>query len=257
MIDTHTHLYDEAFKKDFDEVIAKIKAAGIDKCIFPGIDIENHQPMMDCVKKLPGFAFPAIGLHPTSVKEDWKKELDFVKNEIDKNKYYAVGEIGLDLHWSKDFLEEQKEVFRQQVILANERDLPILIHVRDAICYCLEILKELKKTLKNPIRGIFHAYSGSIETFNEIMKLGDFYVGIGGVITFKKASIAKTIINIPLERIVLETDSPYLTPTPFRGKRNDSSYICIIAEKIAELKNIDIEIIKKITTENAKKLFNI
>ncbi|MFA6713214.1 MAG: TatD family hydrolase [Bacteroidales bacterium] len=253
-IDTHTHLYDDDFTPDFDQVIKRAQSAGVIKCIMPGIDISNHNKMMSCTNHLKNFAFPCIGLHPTSVGENWEDELDFVKENIIKGKFYAVGEIGIDEYWSKEFISQQKEVFKQQIILAEKYDLPIIIHSREATEDIFDVLEKFKD--KN-IKGVFHAYSGSYETYEKIKKYGDFKIGIGGVVTYKNAGIASVLKKIPLEEIVLETDSPWLTPVPYRGKRNESSYICIIAEKIAQIKEIPIEEVSLTTTLTAKKLFNI
>ncbi|MCK9625308.1 MAG: TatD family hydrolase [Bacteroidales bacterium] len=253
-IDTHSHLYDDDFTPDFDQVIKRAQSAGVIKCIMPGIDISNHNKMMSCTNRLKNFAFPCIGLHPTSVGENWEDELDFVKENIINGKFYAVGEIGIDEYWSKEFISQQKEVFKQQIILAEKYDLPIIIHSREATEDIFDVLEKLKE--KN-IKGVFHAYSGSYETYERIKKYGDFKIGIGGVVTYKNAGIASVLKKIPLEEIVLETDSPWLTPVPYRGKRNESSYICIIAEKIAQIKEIPIDKVSITTTLTAKKLFNI
>lgn len=257
MIDTHAHIYDEIFSQDIDDVLLRAKNSGISKCIMPGIDISYHNKMMDFAKKHSEFAFPAIGLHPTSVNENWKEELEFVKNNISKDKFYGIGEIGIDRHWSDEFLEEQKIVFREQILLADEYNLPIIIHSRDATNEIFEVLDSVYSKTKHEIKGIFHAYSGSYETYKRLNKYGNFYIGIGGVITYKNAGIADIIKDIPLNRIVTETDCPWLTPVPFRGKRNEISYICIIINKIAELKGISKEEVEKTTHKNAQELFNI
>ena len=203
--------------------------------------------------RYPGVIFPCLGLHPTSVNASWKEELALVESHLDKN-IWAIGEIGLDCYWSKEFLKEQQEVMRIQLEFAAKKNLPVIIHSRESTELIINILKECKHL--NP-KGVFHAFSGSIETYREIQKLGDWYIGIGGVLTYKKASIAETVKDIPLERILLETDSPYLTPIPFRGKRNESGYIPYIADRLAEILSKDISEIADITTENARKLFMI
>jgi hydrolase, TatD family len=253
-IDTHTHLYDEAFDSDFIETINKVKESGIEKCIFPGIDSTTFNRQSKCADLCGDFVNEAIGLHPTSVGENWREELSFVESNIDKRKYVAVGEIGLDGYWSKEFMAEQKIVFKEQMNLAYRLKLPVIIHLREATEEVFEVLDSLKG---NVPKGIFHAFSGSYQMYERICNNGDFLIGIGGVVTYKNAGVAKSLESIPLSKIVLETDSPYLTPVPFRGKRNDSSNIKYIAEKIAQIKNVDIEEVAKVTTLNAKEIFNI
>ena len=260
-IDTHTHLYDEAFDSDLDETIARIKAAGVAKVIFPGIDIENFEKQSRVSALYPGFAYEAIGLHPTSVGANWRDELEFVRERLEErngsgkvNGYVAVGEIGVDGYWSKEFIEEQKIVFKEQIVLAREYGLPVIVHVRDAIEQVIEVLDDLGY---NNIRGVFHAFSGSYETYCRLKKYGDIKIGIGGVVTYKNAGVAKVIEKVPLSDILLETDAPWLTPVPYRGKRNESTYIPIIAEKIAQIKGCSLEEVAKVTTSNAEELFAI
>lgn len=256
-IDTHVHLYDEAFRADFGDVIRRISDASVIKAVMPGIDSSVHKSMIDCAEQLKGFAYPSIGLHPTSVRENWREELEFVKSNVDTYNFVAVGEIGIDGYWSREYIAEQKIVFREQILIAAERNLPIIIHLRDSIGEILEVLDEVKKMGIKNLRGVFHAYSGSFETYQLIKKYGDFKIGIGGVVTFKNAHIATVLEKIPIEEILLETDAPWLTPAPYRGKRNESSYIPIIARRIAEIKSLSLEEIAEITTENAQKLFNL
>lgn len=252
-IDTHAHLYDEAFAGEEDLAIARSVEAGVGKIIFPDIDSQSRELMFDIADRHPGVVFPTLGLHPTSVGADWREEMDKMEDFISR-KIRAIGEIGIDCYWSKEFIEEQKEVFRIQLEMADRMDLPVIIHSRESTGIILDILKDCRHM---NLRGVFHAYSGSAETFNELQRLGDWYIGIGGVLTYKKASIAETVRSIPLDRILLETDSPYLTPVPFRGKRNESSYIPHIAARLAELTSGDISEIEKKTTRNAEKLFGI
>ena len=209
--------------------------------------------MFSFTEQHPGTLFTCLGLHPTSIGADWEAELEKLQDYSNRN-IVAIGEIGIDCYWSKEFLEQQKEAFRRQLKMAHERSLPVIIHSRDASSVIIEILKESRSL---DLRGVFHAFSGSIETFREIEKLGDWKIGIGGVLTFKKASIAETVQNISLEKIVLETDSPYLTPAPHRGQRNESAYIPHIAAKLAELKGMDIEEVASQTTQNAETLFGL
>lgn len=252
-IDTHSHLYDEAFVSEEDAAVARAKEAGVGKIIFPDIDSNSREAMFAFSDRHPGVIFPCLGLHPTSVDANWQSELSSMESFLNRD-IWAIGEIGMDCYWSKEFLKEQQEVMRIQIELAAKHDLPVIIHSRESTELIINILKECRHL---NARGVFHAFSGSIETFRELQRLGDWYIGIGGVLTYKKASIAETVKDIPLERILLETDSPYLTPVPFRGKRNESSYIPHIAAKLAELTSKDISEIAETTTANAKKLFRI
>ena len=252
-IDTHSHLYDEAFAGEEDAAVARAAEAGVNRIIFPDIDSQSRDAMFDFADRHTGVIFPCLGLHPTSVGADWQEELSRMEAYLDRS-IWAIGEIGLDCYWSKEFLKEQQEVMRIQLEMAAARDLPVIIHSRESTELIINILKECRHL---GLRGVFHAFSGSMETFRELQKLGDWYIGIGGVLTYKKASIAETVRDIPLERILLETDSPYLTPVPFRGKRNESSYIPHIAARLAELTGRDITEIASTTTENALKLFGI
>ncbi len=252
-IDTHSHLYDEAFAGEEDLAFQRAVDAGVTKLIFPDIDSQSREAMFAFADRHKGSIFPCAGLHPTSVDASWEKEMLEVEKHLDRD-IIAIGEIGIDCYWSKEFLEQQKEVFRLQLEIASKRDLPVIIHSRESTEIIINIIKELKHL---ELHGVFHAYSGSKETFRELERLGDWYVGIGGVLTYKKASIAETVKDIPLDRILLETDSPYLTPVPFRGKRNESSYVPYIAQKLAELTGREISEIAAATTQNAQKLFNI
>lgn len=253
-IDTHAHLYDEAFDGDFEEVVGKIKKEGVIKCIFPAIDSTSFERQTNAAGKCGDFVSQAMGLHPTSVGENWKEELDFVLEKVGKGNYIAIGEIGLDGYWSREFMEQQKEVFREQLKLAYQLDLPVIIHVREATEETFQVIDSLGGEIP---RGVFHAFSGSVETWERIHRYGKFMVGIGGVVTYKNAGVAKTVEQIPLEYILLETDCPYLTPVPFRGKRNDSGNLVYIAEKIAQIKGCALEEVAKVTTENAKRMFGL
>ena len=252
-IDTHSHLYDEAFADGMDLAVERAVQEGVTGIILPDIDSSSRKQMFDLAHRHPGRLYPCLGLHPTSIDTDWMTELEKL-DEFKNEPIVAIGEIGIDCYWSKEFLEQQKEAFRIQLKMAHDRDLPVIIHSRESTEIILDILKECRNL---NLRGVFHAYSGSKETYRELQKSGDWHVGIGGVLTFKKASIAETVKDIPLERIVLETDSPYLTPVPFRGKRNESAYIPHIAAKLSEIKGIDILETAQQTTLNAKSLFKI
>ena len=251
--DTHTHLYDEAFDGEEDLAVARAVDAGVTKMILPDIDSKTRQPMLDLADRHQGTLFPCIGLHPTSVDALWQEEMLLMEKHLDR-KIWAIGEIGMDCYWSREFIREQEEVLRIQLETAARMSLPVIIHSRESTELIINILKDCSHL---GLRGVFHAFSGSAETFRELQKTGDWYIGIGGVLTYRKASIAETVRQIPLERILLETDSPYLTPVPFRGKRNESSYIPHIATRLAELQGTDISEVAHTTTENARKLFGI
>ena len=253
VIDTHAHLYDEAFKGEEDLAIERSVEGGVTKIIFPDIDSESRERMFALADRHVGTVFPCLGLHPTSINADWEKEMERLEPWLSK-KIWAIGEIGMDCYWSRDFVKEQETAFKLQLEMADKLSLPVIIHSRDSTDLIIKVLKDCRHLA---LKGVFHAYSGSIETYRELQKTGDWYYGIGGVLTFKKASIAQTVKDIPLERILLETDSPYLTPAPHRGKRNESSYIPHIAAKLAELTERSIEEVAQATTDNAKKLFNI
>ena len=255
MIDTHTHLYDIAFKDDFHEAVQRATDAGVTHFIFPDTDSSEHARMLECAAYYDNI-YVATGLHPTSVDDNWKKELDFTEKSLSERNWCAIGEIGIDGYWSKEFIPLQKIVLEQQMRWAAELNLPVIIHLRESQDAFFEVLDKLSEEGVK-MKGVLHAFSGSIETYRRIMKYGDFKIGIGGVLTYKKASIAETLKDIPLENIILETDSPYLTPVPFRGKRNESSYIIYTAKKVAEIKDCDLSLVDKVTTENAMRLFNI
>lgn len=251
--DTHTHLYDEAFAGEEDLAVERAVAAGVTRMILPDIDSQTRQEMFSLADRHEGVLFPCLGLHPTSVDARWQEEMMLLERHLER-KIWAVGEIGMDCYWSREFVKEQEEVFRTQLEMAARLSLPVIIHSRESTELILNVLKDCRHL---GLRGVFHAFSGSIETFRELQRLGDWYVGIGGVLTYKKASIAETVREIPMERILLETDSPYLTPVPFRGKRNESAYIPHIASRLAELTGRTVEETAEITTDNAQKLFGI
>lgn len=252
--DTHSHLYDEAFAGDFDQVIARCREAGVNTLILPGISSSTHRAMIETADRLPGTAYPCIGLHPTELGENWKEELDFVKEHVTDRKFYAIGEIGLDRHWSDEFLKEQIIVFEEQICLAAKMDLPVLIHSRDATEDIFRVLEDVKGL---GVRGIFHAFSGSYETYCRCLKYGDFKFGIGGVVTYKKAGIASVLPRMSPDDIVLETDCPWLTPVPHRGERNESSYVGIIARKVAEITGMSVAEVSGKTELTAKKIFGL
>lgn len=256
-IDTHCHLYDEAYGgiEGQDEAIKKAIGAGVTMMIIPDTCSNERTPLLDLCSRWPEHTRACLGLHPTELGDDWHKELDLLDEAVRKHpEIVAIGETGLDLHFGKESLPAQLEAFRRQLDIALEKKLPVIVHCRDASEQCFSVLESYRG---RGLKGVFHAFSGSIETFRRLEKYGDWYVGIGGVLTFKKASIADTVVDIPLDRIVLETDSPYLTPTPYRGTRNDSSYIPLIAEFLASRKGVGIDTVADITTRNASKLFSL
>lgn len=250
-IDTHCHYSDEAYGAEAPEAIRRSIEAGVGKMLQADIDSRERPAMYGLCERYPGVLFPMLGLYPGSVDAGWRDEIDALEPWFAKNPV-AVGEIGLDYHFSTEFKEEQKEALRVQLELASERDLPVNIHLRDAT---EDFVKIIRDSARLHLRGNLHAYGGSAETFRELSRYADWSVGIGGVVTFKKASIAETLREIPLEKILLETDAPYLAPTPFRGTRNESAYIPVIAAKVAEIKGITLEKLAELTTENAEKLF--
>lgn len=250
-IDTHSHIYDHAYDGCEDEIIDRAAAAGISAMLQADVDSSERDAMFAAVDRHPDILRPMLGLYPGSVREDWRDELDKMLAGR-REDVVAVGEIGLDYHYGTEFKEEQKEVLRIQLELASEWDLPVNIHLRDATEDFFRILGDCRHL---GLRGNLHAFSGSYETFMRLSGLGDWYVGIGGILTFRKASIAEDIRKIPLGRIVLETDAPYLAPVPHRGERNESSFIPVIASFLAERKGIDVEEVAEATTANAEKLF--
>lgn len=252
LTDTHTHLYSEQFNEDIDGVITNCIDKGISRLFLPNIDSDSIDGMMELAKKHPNNCFPMMGLHPTSVKDNYKEELALMEEWFNKYNFCAVGEIGIDLYWDKTHLKEQQNAFRTQINWAKEKNLPFVIHCRDAFDEIFEILDELND---DKMRGIFHCFTGTIEQANHIINYGDFKLGIGGVVTFKNSGLDKVVEQIDLDHLVLETDSPYLAPTPFRGKRNESTYLYNIAEKVAETKQVSIEEVANITTKNSIEIF--
>ena len=251
--DTHTHLYSEQFDEDRDSMIQRAIDLGVNRFFIPAIDSSYLDRMYDLEKQYSDNVFLMMGLHPTSVKENYKEELEIVKREINKRDFYAIGEIGIDLYWDKTFLEQQKEAFKTQIRWAKERELPIVIHCRESFDEIFEVL-ETEKDEK--LRGIFHCFTGTLEQAHQAISY-NMKLGIGGVATFKNGKIDKFLNQIDLKHIVLETDSPYLAPTPNRGKRNESSYITLVLDKLVDIYGISYEEIARITTENSKEVFGV
>ncbi len=251
MIDTHSHLFEDEFKDDIDECIQRCKDNNVNKIILVGFSKETNLKAQEYAKKYDIF-YPTAGVHPEECDLEYKDKFIELEEFIKNNKIYAIGECGLDYHWDKTYINEQKELLKLQCELAIKLDLPIIIHMRDATKDTYDILKEYKN-----LRGVMHCYSGSYEMAKEFIKLG-FYISLGGPVTFKNAKEAKLIAKeIPLEKLLIETDCPFLAPEPFRGKRNESSYVKYVCEKIAEIKEIDKKTVDEITTKNAKDLFRI
>jgi TatD DNase family protein len=253
LIDTHTHLYLEEFKNDIAAVIDRAQQSGVQKFYLPNIDSSSIEDMLELEQQFPGICLAIMGLHPCSVKENYKQELQLVEQWLGKRTFAAVGEIGLDYYWDKTFIAEQKEAFQLQIEWALQYNIPIVIHSRDSLQDCIDIVKQNQN---GKLHGIFHCFGGSMNEAQQIIDL-NFLLGIGGVVTYKKAGLAEVLKEIPLSSLVVETDAPYLTPVPFRGKRNEPSYLKYVAEKIAEVKNITVEEVCKITTVNAQNLFDI
>ena len=252
LIDTHTHLYVEQFDKDRDDQVKTAISNGITKFFLPAIDKSYTERMLSLKLKYPENIFLMTGLHPTHVNNEYDQELNHVRENLDTNDFCAIGEIGIDLYWDKTNLLNQQKVFDQQILWAIEYDLPIVIHCREAFDEVFEILQEHKN---DKLRGIFHCFTGTIHQAKQAINL-NMKLGIGGVVTFKNGKIDKFIKDIPLESIVLETDSPYIAPVPHRGKRNESNYLLLIAQKVAECYNVPLEYIAKKTTETANAVFN-
>jgi len=251
--DTHTHLYSEQFDEDRNEMIQRAIDLGVSRFFIPAIDSNYLDAMLDLEKAFPENIFLMMGLHPTHAKENIEEELAFVKKWLDTRNFYAVGEIGIDLYWDKTFLKQQQKAFKTQIQWAKEKNLPIIIHCRDAFDEIFEVLEEVKD---DKLFGIFHCFSGNLEQAKKAISY-NMKLGIGGVVTFKNGKIDQFLNEIDIKNIVLETDSPYLAPTPFRGKRNESSYITKVVTKLAEIYNVSEKEIAEITTQNSKDIFGI
>jgi TatD DNase family protein len=253
LTDTHTHLYYEKDTELRAQLMERCLENKVSRLFLPNVDSESIPLVYSLSEQYPENCFPMLGLHPCDVKENFKEELAIIDQEIAKRKIYAIGEIGIDLHWDKTTLSMQQEAFRIQIDWAKKLDLPIVIHCREAFDEIFEIICELKD---EKLRGIFHCFSGTLEQAEKVIDLG-FYLGIGGVLTYKNSGLDKVVEQISLEHLVLETDSPYLTPVPFRGKPNESSYLVYIAQKLADIKQISIENLAEITTHNSKLVFGV
>lgn len=274
MIDTHCHMDDPQYAEELDAFLAEQRQDGVEAILVPGVDKTSVKDVLEVCDKYPQYLFPALGLHPENVKEDWQEQLAVIKAAVDKSlttivetleqhevrleplstsnhRLVAIGEIGLDYHWDTTFKEQQQEALREQMRWAEQYDLPVMIHSRDAAEDTLKILREFPN-----VKGVMHCFSGSHEVAEQVVKMG-YYLGIGGVITFKNCKLAEHLVGIPLERLVLETDAPYMAPVPYRGKRNESRWMWYVAERLAQVYNCSPEYINKVTTANAKELFVI
>ena len=271
MIDTHCHIDDPQYAEELDAFLAEQRQNGVEAILVPGVDKTSVKDVLEVCDKYPQYLFPALGLHPENVKEDWQEQLQVLKDAVDarmsnspkgapypiaerpisERKLIAIGEIGLDYHWDTTFKEQQQEALREQMRWAEQYDLPVMIHSRDAAEDTLKILREFPN-----VKGVMHCFSGSHEVAEQVVKMG-YYLGIGGVITFKNCKLAEHLVGIPLERLVLETDAPYMAPVPYRGKRNESRWMWYVAERLARVYNCSPEYINEVTTANAKELFVI
>lgn len=255
LIDTHSHLFLEEFSDDLPQVMQRAQEAGVSHIFMPNIDSTTIDSLLSVCAAYPGFCYPMIGLHPTSVNETYERELAVVREHLSApNDFVAIGEIGLDFYWDKTFLNEQLLVFEQQIRWALEYHLPVVIHSREAFEHIYKVMRPYKNT---PLTGIFHSFTGTPEEAAKLLEFDGFMLGINGVVTFKKSSLPETLQTVPLERIVLETDSPYLTPVPNRGKRNESANVRDTFLKVAEIYRMNPERVAEITSENALKVFGI
>ena len=253
IIDTHSHIYLPEFSDDLGQVLSRAENEQVKLILMPAIDNMTHLSMLETEAQYPEKCLSMMGLHPCSVKEGYMQELKIVEGYFEKRRFVAVGETGLDFYWDRTFTKEQYESFQIQIELAKQYEIPVVIHSRNSIDECIKVIRENQQ---GNLKGVFHCFSGNENQAKEVIDLG-FYLGIGGVVTFKNSGLDKVMADIDIKNIVLETDAPYLAPVPFRGKRNECSYLKYVVEKLAEIKNVAKEEIANITTKNAKELFNI
>ncbi|SHF48531.1 TatD DNase family protein [Bacteroides luti] len=253
-IDTHSHLFLEEFAEDLPLVMQRAKAAGVSRIYMPNIDCSTIKPLLDTVAQYPDYCFPMIGLHPTSVNSDFREELKVMKELLDQSHpFVAIGEVGMDLYWDRTFINEQFEAFETQIQWSAQYRLPLVIHSRDSF---EEVYQVIKRNEHKNLKGIFHSFTGTVEEAERLLQFDGFYLGINGVVTFKKSTLPEVLKNVPLERIVLETDSPYLTPAPNRGKRNESANVKDTLMKLAAIYQCSPENVADVTTMNALKIFS-
>lgn len=256
IIDTHSHLFVEEFNEDRSDVMHRAREAGVQHVLMPNIDLNTVEPMLSVCEAYPGFCYPMIGLHPTEVNADYRQSLDALKEIFVSHpqSFIAIGEVGLDLYWDKTYKQEQLVVLEEQIGWALEYDLPLVIHSREAFPELYALFSHYKDT---PIRGVFHSFTGTAEEAQSLLEFPGFLLGINGVVTFKKSTLPEALREVPLSRLVVETDSPYLAPTPYRGKRNESAYIVRVVERLAELYSCSPEVVAEHTFVNAANLFRL
>lgn len=254
IIDTHSHIFDETFSDDIDDVILRAKQAGVAAVLLPNIDTESIKEVNSLAERHKGYCLPMMGLHPTSVTKDWKKDLNIIKEQFSKHQYIAVGEIGIDLYWDTSLAEEQKSAFEEQLRWSIEYDLPVSIHCRNAV---MESVECIKKVGADKLKGSFHSFGGNSEELQVVLDLKNFYIGINGTVTYKNSTLPTVLQDADLSRIIVETDAPYLPPVPYRGKRNEPSYTSYIVDKLCDIYNTSKDDIESTTSNNAKKLFGI
>jgi TatD DNase family protein len=252
IIDTHSHIYAEEFDNDRDDVISRARASRVERILMPNIDVSTLDRLHTVTERYAGYCVPMVGLHPTSVNENWQAELETIKLRLGKCPYVAVGEIGIDLYWDRTFEKEQKHVFEEQLGWSIEYGLPVAIHSRNAIAECIECIENMGK---ENLKGVFHSFGGTEEELHGILSLKNFLLGINGVVTFKNSALSAVLKQTDLSHIIVETDSPYLAPVPFRGKRNEPSYTLHVVDKLAEIYGMTSEEVGETTTKNACRLF--
>ncbi len=254
LIDTHSHIYVEQFNEDVDEVIQRALNNGIDRILMPNVDVDSIAPMLQIEAKYPEKCLSMMGLHPTSVNQNYQEQLDVMYSWLQRHSFCAIGEIGIDLYWDKTYLAEQVEAFKAQVAWAKEYQLPIVIHAREAFD---EIFEALDDVGTNGIKGVFHSFTGNVSQAQKALSYPDFKLSINGVVTFKNSGLDKVVSQIDLKHLVVETDAPYLTPTPYRGKRNEPNYVHLVAEKLAAIYDLPKSEIEAVTSRNALQLFGL
>src|SRR5690554_346748 len=254
IIDTHAHLFVEEFKNDINDVVSRAKNAGVSKVLLPNISEESMDDLKKCTARFPDFFYPMMGLHPTSVTRRWTVQLDTIYSELSQGEYIAVGEVGIDLYWDDQLKKEQVQAFETQLGWSKELGLPVSIHFRNAT---KEVVKSIQRVGKGSLRGVFHSFGGTREELEMVLSLDNFLVGINGVVTFKNSGLSEILKYCPRERVIVETDAPYLAPVPYRGKRNESAFLPYIIDKIAEAWQVEADTVKSTTTRNAYRLFGL
>ena len=254
MVDTHAHIFAEEFKGDLADVVLRAYNADIKKVLLPNIDVSSIIDLKSCVSQYPDLFIPMMGLHPTSVTKDWKHQIEIINNELNSNDYIAVGEIGIDLYWDSTLQAAQISVFEEQLKWSAEKNLPVSIHFRNAT---KEVINSIKRVGERSLRGVFHSFGGSRDELNNILELNNFMIGVNGVVTFKNSGMSDSLIHCPKDRLVMETDSPYLSPVPYRGKRNESSYLRFIVNKLSDIWQLEVDAVIDITNQNVNRMFGL